>query len=53
MKSFIIFAIVIALLNLVAMLYLVISLNKPEGLVFALISGVALIVFTYEYKKRF
>lgn len=53
MKSFLIFAIVVCLLNLINMLYLTISLNKPEGLVFVLVCGAALGVFVYEYKKRF
>lgn len=53
MKSFLTFAIVIALLNVITMLYLTITLNKPAGLVFALICGAALGVFVYEYKKRF
>lgn len=53
MKSFLTFAIVVCLLNLVTMLYLTISLNKPAGLVLALICGAALGVFVYEYKKRF
>lgn len=53
MKSFLTFAIVVCLVNLVTMLYLTISLNKPAGLVLAFICGAALGVFIYEYKKRF
>lgn len=53
MKSFLTFAIVVALINAITTLYLTITLNKPEGLVFVLVCGAALGVFVYEYKKRF
>lgn len=53
MKSFLIFGIIISLLNIITMLYLAITLDKSEGFVLALPAAAALVVFAYEYKKRF